>query len=258
MKRVATLLIAAVCFLTGCDSATQGQPARADHRYDKQATNNIRTALHLNFNESMYESAKIRGNTCTVVVQRSKYDEADASGQETMQNLLKNACAASYRYISSHRRAIPDDGLKVVLNDRAGSELFSDTVMPSDADSGPSPKPKKAALKVAYTIVDHYIWDCSSNGGFGEKAIVNSHKETDLNAVVKEWMAENATDKSLCLHFEAFATQESYNASQHPSQYTDAELANIPTGVTYTNNPNTHYEAWTDTNGDEHLLRDPE
>jgi hypothetical protein len=206
----------------------------------------------------MYESAKISGDSCIVVLERSKYDEADENGQENIQNLLKNACAASYRFVNGHRRAIPDSGLKVVLNDRAGSELFSDTVMPSDADSPPTPAPKKATLKVPYTIVDHYVWNCSSNGGFGEKAIVNSHKQRDLNTVVKEWMAANATDKSLCMHFEAFATQESYDASQHPSRYTEAELQTMPYGVFYTNNPNTHYEAWTDSDGHEHLLRDPD
>ena len=71
---------------------------------------------------------------------------------------------------------------------------------------------------------------------------------------MKEWIAENANDKSLCMHFEAFSTQQSYDAAQNPSKYSDDELQNIPTGVTYTNNPNTQYEGWTDSRGDEHVI----
>jgi len=237
--------------LSGCESESASAPV--DHSFDKQATRNIQTALHLDFHESMYQSAHVSGNDCIAVLSRATYDDAGPSGQSTIQSRFKSACAASYRFVSGHRRAIPPGGLAAVVKDASGSELFSDTVSASDADSVPA-RPQRSKPAVAYKIVDHYVWDCSSNGGFGEKAIVSSHKQSDLDAVVKEWMAANATDKSLCLHFEAYVTTRSFDAAQNPSHYTDDELASIPYGVTYTNNPNTGYEAWTDAQGNDHVL----
>jgi hypothetical protein len=212
--------------------------------------------LHLDLHESMYQSARIDGSTCTATVAASIYEQADSAGRQTMQSVLERACSSSYKFIAGNgSRRIPETGLRVVLKDVTGNDLYTATVSPSPVDIVlKKPQSSHEDGMGAYTVVDHYIWNCSSNGGFGEKAIVKSHLQSDLNAAVQRWMAANASDKSLCLHFEAYATAQSYDAGQNPSHYSDAELGRIPYGAQYTNNPNTHYEAWTDAKGEEHVL----
>lgn len=249
-RALCSAVVALVTF-AGCTDANSSGPL--DHRFDKQATHNIETALHLDFHESMYEAAKISGNACVATLKREKYDGAGSDGQRTIQAVLKRACAASYTFLKDRRRAIPNGGLHIVINDRAGGELFSDVVLPGSSPTRVSVVTKRHPA-VPFTVVDHYVWSCSSNGGFGEKAIINSHKQSDLGGAVKEWMAANATDKSVCLHFEVYSTAESFDAAQHPSHYTDDQLERIPYGAQYTNNPNTHYEGWTDPDGKEHIL----
>jgi hypothetical protein len=50
----------------------------------------------------------------------------------------------------------------------------------------------------------------------------------------------------------AFSSMRSYEATNHPSRYGDAELDAIPIGLNYMNNPNTGYEGWSVGGGPEH------
>jgi hypothetical protein len=83
---------------------------------------------------------------------------------------------------------------------------------------------------------------------------VLSGRQGDLERALRRWMQISGTDKSLCMHFEAYSSSESYDASQNPTKYSDAELEAIPDGLQYTNNPNSGYEGWTSPEGKEHIL----
>jgi|SRR5579885_2080104 len=171
--------LAALCVnLAACEG---GSKAPVDHRYDAQATHNIQTALHLDFHESMYHSARITGNTCTAFLERAKYDDAGSDGQATIQRFVRGACSSSYRYVLGHRRPIPYGGLTVVIKDLSSRELFSDSIVDRDATSEQMKAPKRQALKVAYTVGGHYVWDCSSNGGSGRRRLsTRTDKETSM------------------------------------------------------------------------------
>jgi len=104
----------------------------------------------------------------------------------------------------------------------------------------------------AYDVLEHWNIPCSGHGGFGDKVIVRSHRQIDLEAAFKIWYAKHAREKGQCLSFMAFSSMKSYDATNHPSHYTDAQLDAIATGLNYFNNPNTGYEGWSIGGGAEH------
>jgi len=118
--------------------------------------------------------------------------------------------------------------------------LFTST-MPADAQS-----------RGAYNLLEHWNIPCSGHGGFGDKVIVRSHRQADLEAAFRIWYTMHVRDKGQCLSFMAFSSMASYDATNHPSRYTDAQLDAIPTGLNYYNNPNTGYEGWGVGGGPEH------
>jgi hypothetical protein len=223
----------------GASQAARAAPA-ADHRFDGQATQNLQSALHLDFHESMYAAARMSGDDCIVSVDGRIYRSAEDGGRG-MQTIVTRACVSSYQFLRGGvRRTLPPRGLHVRLDDLDGRALFSDDVRGPQLAVRRDAAPAGADRRSAYVVVDHYPWPCSDNGGFGEKVIVASHRRADLEPAFMRWLRLNGSDKKLCMHFEAYVSQGSF-ASRQPD-------------LQYTNNPNSGYEAWIGPDGRHHVL----
>jgi len=109
-----------------------------------------------------------------------------------------------------------------------------------------------AAEHGEYRVLEHYSVPCSGRGGFGEKVVVSSRRQSDLEAAFRRWYAINGRDRSRCLFFFAFSSMQSYEVFNHPSGYSNAEQDAIPIGLSYSNNPNTGYEGWSVGGGAQH------
>lgn len=129
----------------------------------------------------------------------------------------------------------------------------------SENPTAGAPAPTEAATakpdpRGAYKVLKHWDVPCSGHGGFGEDVMALSQRQSDLVRVYNRWVKEHDLDKSQCIDFFAYSTRKSFEVSEHPSQYSDAELGTTPHALTYINNPNTGYQAWAPPNGKEHPL----
>jgi hypothetical protein len=230
------------------------------HRLDKKATANLKSSLKLanSIGAQMYRGGLIEDDYCSVRVDGDYFENASNQDKSIIKQTIVTMCSGSYTELGGNdARRLPDGGLHIRAYNLADDIVYSDLVSRgADAPAARVQKKKTANTdpRSAYTVLQHWDIPCSDKGGFGEKVMASSHRQADLELVYKRWMAEQNPDKTQCVSFMAYASQQSFQAAEHPSQYTNAQLDAIPAGLTYTNNPNTGYEGWSIGGEHEHIL----
>lgn len=246
------------------DAARRKQAERlrnaAAHRLDVKATANLKATMQLanSTGANMYRGGVVEGDSCAIKIDGNAYEYASDQDKSIIKQTVVQMCSGSYTLLGGNdSRGLPEGGLHVRLYNLADDIVYSDVVEPGPAAPAARVQHKKLAKadpRAAYKVLEHWDLPCSGRGGFGEKVMALSHRQSDLDAVYHRWMAEHNIDKSHCVSFMAYASERSYDAANGSSKFSEAELAAIPNGLDYMNNPNTGYEGWTDGEGHEHKI----
>lgn len=239
--------------------ATRDAQAR-ERRLDSIATTNLTSTLKLgnSVGPALYRAGVIEGDTCSVKIDGDYFENDSEQDKSIIRQTIVSACSASYTELGGNdSRSLPESGLRIRVYNLADDAVYSDLLTRAPDAPAAGTQPRKLANADphgAYKVLQHWDIPCSGRGGFGEKVMVLSHRQADLEATYKRWMAEHNLDKTQCISFMAYASEASFDAAEHPSQYTDAQLESIPEGLDYMNNPNTGAEWWSAGGGPVHEL----
>jgi len=135
------------------------------------------------------------------------------------------------------------------LVDLANDKLYSDVI-----DLPDTSHPERAAYEQsrlsglgAYKVIEQWDIPCAGSGGLGQRAIVMSHKASDLPTAYHRFIASLNGDRSKCITFDVFANEDALTESKSNSDtYTDAEMkAQWDNELEYIYNPTSGFEQYT-------------
>jgi hypothetical protein len=200
----------------------------------------------LNQSGNLLTGYGVQGTAAKMRIDGDLWEPLSDQDKHLLEQTLEQAWTTTWNHYHSQHGATQ---LQFEIVNLADDRIYSDII-----DLPDTPHPERVAYEQArlsgvgaYKVIEQWDIPCAGNGGIGQRAIVLSHKASDLPAAYHRFLGSLNGDRSKCITFEVFSNNDALAQSKSVSDtYTDAEMqAQWNNELQYMNNPNSGYEAYT-------------